>query len=345
MEFVSYSDLDQLPASAENLFASGAKESVFFSRPWFENLVRNHLTRKQNIQFIGVAEDNQLLALLVLNKAEGDHYESLPHLYSSLYTLLIAETDSQAILGCLVTGLKSLPVRSLTLSPVASDDKQIEALQYALEKAGFCCSRKFRFYNWKEDSKEKSFLDYFAQRPSRLRNTIHRKQRKLQREQGYDIRLYEQDDLEQGLNDFDRVQRVSWKANEQFADFVKGLAHSLAGVGWLRLAVMYVKSKPVAAQFWFVVHKKASIFKLSYDEGWKKYSPGSILLTYLMQHVIDVDAVEEIDFLTGNDAYKSDWMSDRRERWMLHCANTAWKESSNKSLYARVKQRLMPGRG
>ena len=33
-----------------------------------------------------------------------------------------------------------------------------------------------------------------------------------------------------------------------------------------------------------------------------------------MQHVIDTDHVEEVDYLTGDDAYKQDWMSHRRER-------------------------------
>ena len=33
-----------------------------------------------------------------------------------------------------------------------------------------------------------------------------------------------------------------------------------------------------------------------------------------MEHVIDVDKVEVVDYLSGDDAYKKDWMSDRRER-------------------------------
>jgi CelD/BcsL family acetyltransferase involved in cellulose biosynthesis len=40
-----------------------------------------------------------------------------------------------------------------------------------------------------------------------------------------------------------------------------------------------------------------------------------------MAYVIDTDKVEEIDFLTGNEAYKQDWMSERRERWGLTCVN------------------------
>jgi hypothetical protein len=32
--------------------------------------------------------------------------------------------------------------------------------------------------------------------------------------------------------------------------------------------------------------------------------------------------VKEIDFLTGNDAYKQDWMSDRRECYALSCVKS-----------------------
>lgn len=41
-----------------------------------------------------------------------------------------------------------------------------------------------------------------------------------------------------------------------------------------------------------------------------------------MEHVIDTDQVEEIDFLTGNEAYKQDWMSERRERFALSCVKS-----------------------
>ena len=32
------------------------------------------------------------------------------------------------------------------------------------------------------------------------------------------------------------------------------------------------------------------------------------------QHAIEVDGVGEVDYLSGDDAYKQDWMSQRRER-------------------------------
>ena len=74
----------------------------------------------------------------------------------------------------------------------------------------------------------------------------------------------------------------------------------------MRLGVLYAGENPIAAQIWIVAHRKAGIFRLAYDESWSKY--GSILTAYLMKHVFEVDQVEEVDFLTGNERYKQDWM-------------------------------------
>jgi len=37
--------------------------------------------------------------------------------------------------------------------------------------------------------------------------------------------------------------------------------------------------------------------------------------------VIDVDKVVEVDFGSGDDPFKKDWMSNRRERWGLIAFN------------------------
>lgn len=338
MEFRSYRDWEQLPDSADTLFALAEQESVFFSRAWFENVTRHPLKADHTMMLACVVEDDHVLAILPLMSGDGQHWTSLGHLYSSLYSLLVAEESKQAILTCLAQGLKQLPVASVRLAPVAENDGDLTSLQQAMETAGFFCHRYFRFYNWLHRTRGEAFSDYLAGRPGKVRNTIARKQRKLMREQGYHVRLFtdESDELLQAMKDYTSVYNASWKAHEQFGDFVQGLATSLARRGWLRLAVLYIGDKPAAAQFWFVVHGKASIFKLAYDESWKRYSPGSILISYLMEHVIDRDRVQEIDFLTGNDAYKMDWMSERRVRWGLYFA----KPIQHKSRTAQIADSL-----
>ncbi|ACL71443.1 conserved hypothetical protein [Thioalkalivibrio sulfidiphilus HL-EbGr7] len=319
MEFVCYAHWEQLPKSAASLFSQAAGDSLFFSRPWFENLLRTTPADRQSLLLACVVEDGRVLGLLPLEMRDSSHWYGLTNLYASLYTLLLAEHRQREVIGCLARGLSDLSFASLRLDPVAADDGKLEGFQQAMESLGIACHRRFRFYNWIHRAQGQSFEDYMAARPARVRNSIARKARKLAREHGYRIQVFTDSGLQKAMSDYYVVHDRSWKASEQYRDFIDGLVSALAEQGWLRLGILYVGKSPVAAQLWFVVHGKASIFKLVHDEQWKRYSPGSILIRHLMEQVIDHDWVEEIDFLTGNDAYKQDWMSERRERWTLYC--------------------------
>jgi hypothetical protein len=336
MEFVCYKNWNKLPQDANEFFALAGKESIFFSQPWFNNLVTHGLDEDQSIVLACVLKQGRLVALLPLDKQSSTHYHSLTHLYTSLSTLLLANHDQEAIIDCLVTGLRKLPVEFLQISPIADNNPNLLLLQERLENSGYTCQRHFQFYNWFHRTNGETFAEYMSARPSRVRNTIDRKMRKLQREHGYNIRLFTHKNLRQGIVDYNSVYTTSWKAEEQFVGFVEGLAEQLFNQGWLRLAVLYIGDVPAAAQFWVVANGKASIFKLVYDQFWKKYSPGTILTAYLMRHVIKVDKVDEIDFLTGNDAYKQEWMSQRRERYRLSCYIPA----APKSWPNRLKQKV-----
>lgn len=316
MKFVCYANWSQLPECANILFTLGEKENLFYTRAWFENLT-TVLDADQSLILATVEEGDQIVALLPLVMNSEHHYISFKHRYTTHFSLLLADENQQQIIDCLVQGMKQLPMHSLLLEPVACDDPRMLALQHSMQLHGYQTEAYFRFYNWIYRVQGQSFDDYMAQRPARLRNTIARKKRKLEREHGCELRLYTGDEVPQAMPDYYAPYTASWKANEQYVEFLNGLVAGFSRPGWSRLGVLYVADKPVAAQLWFVVHGKASIFRLAYDEAWKAYSPGSILTAFLMEYVIETDKVEEIDFLTGNEAYKQDWMSERRERTAL----------------------------
>ena len=337
MKFVCYTNWNELPESADALFAQAEKRSPFFSRPWFESLAA---LDDEPVLLACVLSGRKVLAILPLMGAAGNTGYALKHRYSSLYSLLLADHDQAQILACLIQGLGQLPLHALLLEPVAEDDRNLAVLQAALQTAGFSCERRFRFYNWFLRVQGQSFADYMAARPARLRNTIARKQRKLEREHGYEIRLFCNQQVPHQMADYYAVYNASWKANEQYGDLVDQMVARFSQRGWTRLAVLYINTQPVAAQLWFVCHGKASIFRLSYDQAWKQYSPGSILMAYLMAYVIDTDKVEEVDFLTGNDAYKQDWMSDRRERFAWSAINSVAPARGGYAQIVKAMQRL-----
>ncbi|MCB1773295.1 MAG: GNAT family N-acetyltransferase [Gammaproteobacteria bacterium] len=318
MEFACYTDWAPLPDGITALFAHAERQSLFHSRPWFENLAENAAAPGHRLLLACVEEHGEPLAVLPLWTAEDGNWRALSSYYTSLFTVLLADgCRRNAVIDCLAAGLAGTAMQTLRLEPVADHDPDMAQLRQALDRHGYDYQRLFHFVNWSHRLRGQSFEQYLAQRPSRLRNTIARKRRKLEREHDVGIRLYTDGDLEQAIADYGVVYKASWKDGERFTRFVPTLLRTMAGAGWLRLGILYIDGQPAAAQIWFVVHGMASIFRLVYDERWQQYSPGSILTAHLAQHVIDIDHVQSIDFLTGNERYKQDWMQDRGERWRL----------------------------
>jgi frataxin-like iron-binding protein CyaY len=341
MLFKCFNEWNLLPETANKLFSRAEQDSLFFSRLWFENLANTALKPDQKLFLACVVDDKKVLAVLPLISSKNKQWTSLSHIYSSLYTVLLTETHKNEILHCLANGLSTLSFESLTLGPLAADDINMNSLELALESTGVSCNRYAQFFNWFHPLlPNQTFSKYMQARPSKVRNTIARKQRKLIREQDYQIRLLTGDEVSNAMADYHTVYKASWKKKELFTDTLEGFVSHFSTLQWTRLAILYINKQPVAAQIWFVTHKKASIFKLAYDEAWKKYSPGSLLTQYLMEYVIEVDNVEEIDYLTGNDRYKQDWMSQRRQRWNLVCTHKL-KPKKQENIFKQLLQHLI----
>ncbi len=315
MDFITYKQWEQLPDSAKLLFAEAEKNSLFLSRIWLEPLSKHSLEQDQSLLLACVIKDKAVLAILPMILCKQGSLSALSNRFTTLYSVLTRSRENQhSILDCLAKGLSKLPVRPIRFEPIDSKDELMNELKHALELYGLQHQSLLRFYNWTHAVNHQSFEEYFAERPSYLLNTIKRKQSKLTREHNYTIRLFKNSGIQQAVYDYQSVYQASWKTNEFFSDFTPALVHELAAKGYLRLGILYIEEQAIEAQIWFVLHGKANIYRLAYDENWKHFSPGSILTKFLMQHVIDTDKVTEIDFLTGNEKYKQDWMSVRKER-------------------------------
>ena len=204
----------------------------------------------------------------------------------------------------------------LMLQPLSQDDAFWQELEQGLALDGYRTDRYFCFGNWYEVVEGRTFGDYWAYRPSRLRNTVVRARRRLTQKHvwGIEVRSEPGPELERAIETFQAVYGRSWKQPEPCPDFMPALIRMAADIGALRLGQLRLDGKVVAAQVWLVYSGKASIYKLAYVPGHEKLSLGSVLTAALMEHVIDQDGVAEIDYLMGDDQYKQDWMTSRRER-------------------------------
>jgi hypothetical protein len=204
----------------------------------------------------------------------------------------------------------------LRLQPLDADSAWLAGLQNGLRAAGYWTDRFFCFGNWYQPVPDGGFAAYWQQRPSALRHSVERGRRRLDHAGAWRIDIHTGDapGLDIALAAYQAVYAQSWKQPEPCPGFMPGLVHTAAREGWLRLGVLWLGEQPLAAQVWLVHGDKANIYKLAYVKGYDRLSPGSILTVALMEHVMDVDGVREVDYLSGDDAYKQDWMAQRRER-------------------------------
>jgi hypothetical protein len=151
-----------------------------------------------------------------------------------------------------------------------------------------------------------ALADYWQKRSSLLKNTIQRRQKKLLAA-GATWQIYHQ--IDAGLrDDYWRVYQHSWKSAEGCPQFINWLLDYASTEGSLRLGVLRMGNQAIACQLWLVQEQHAAIYKLAQDVRYDAWSPGTVLTAAMIDAVLQHDQVVHIDFLTGNDRYKAQWM-------------------------------------
>jgi hypothetical protein len=145
-----------------------------------------------------------------------------------------------------------------------------------------------------------------------LRETVRRKARKG----AVAIRIADRFDPDDWAT-YETIYAQSWKPSEGAPAFLRRFAQAEGAAGRFRLGLAQIDGAPVAAQFWTVEDGTAFIHKLAHLPSAAAHSPGTLLSHALFAHAFDLDRVATIDFGTGDDAYKRDWMEEVRPRYRL----------------------------
>lgn len=324
MQFRTYSAWDELPAGYDALFAGAGAQDLCLGRAWFEALAATTLAAEERLVVAGVEEGDRPSACLVGRHRERDpaffgarSLCSLSNFYTLRYAPILADDGGHVALAALIRGLRARRPRyaALHLEPLAAAAPLTDDLAQALSAAGLVTRRYARSGNWQDDTRGLSFRDYLAGRPAVLRNTFRRKDSRLARAGTVRMAIV-RDGAELGpaLDQYEQVYAASWKPAEPYPAFIRRLATGVAATGALRLALLYLDRRPIAAQLWIVWHGRAILYKLAHDRSCAALSPGTVLTMRVLERLLDEERVGELDLGAGDDAYKQLWASRRRPR-------------------------------
>ncbi len=307
--------------------------SLFARIDWFESLHQHCLAR--NPVRILQAQESSTEAWLFLLSPSNNRHSALANWYSFVWApVYLGDPDphTQRRLVEVLAAILFKTGRHIDLYPVADS---ANLLLDAFRRGGWFGVRRPMGGRHVLNLNGRDFASYWAGRPSRLRNQVQRKARSNRF--SFEIRHDVNDALWQ---DYVAVHASSWKQPEPGLSFLRALAEREAAAGTLRLGFARLNGQPVATQFWTVENGTALIHKLAHDSAFDGASPGTLLSHAMFAHAIDTDRVSHIDYGTGDNAYKMEWMEERQTLYRLDFFNprfaSTWLPAARTAISALV---------
>tara|TARA_R110002073_G_scaffold56029_6_gene143059 strand:+ start:1221 stop:2294 length:1074 start_codon:yes stop_codon:yes gene_type:complete len=321
----------KFPETYNSLQTKLESKSFFLSQIWFDNFLQTVVPDSDTILWFGCKTDTGeplFLWPLWVHQSSFFHptkMSGLANYYTTRYEPLHAINNDNILKEIITITAQRISQQSwdyIDLYPLNPKAPIYSHIVNAFQQLHRYAHPYFIYGNWFLLTNKQTFEEYFATRPSILKNTITRRLAKLKKYNTVEFRTCTNlAETEFALRNFQKIYARSWKKIEPYPEFIPGIVKAAAKKSWLRVGLLSINHEVVAVQIWFSLHQTAYIYKLCHDSKFNNYSPGSLLTAYLMEYVINVDKVTKIDFLSGDDTYKKDWMSHREECWGLQITN------------------------
>ena len=307
-----FRDLSDAELTARGGLTRESQPSLFDRLEWFQRTWTHCRPGNQPLIVRARAEGSD--AWLMLAERDGGKALGLAAWYSLAFrTVFTGNPDDKTARALIVAIARRLRPRLSTIMLEHVPQADAELIVAGFGRAGWIGQITPQTANWSIDVAGKSFAQFWEERPGQLRSTAKRKAAKA------DIELTILDRFDaDAWADYEDIYANSWKPEEGSLPFLRAMAEDEGAAGALRMGIARIEGRAVAAQLWTVEHGIAIIHKLAHREDVGELSPGTILSKAMFEHVIDRDQVALIDFGTGDDRYKADWMDTRVMR--MHVA-------------------------
>lgn len=280
--------------------------SPFARQTWFSLLEAAGIK-----PFVAMAKGDDVTVALALMRS-GSKLQAMTNWYSFNWRPFAKNCRQSTVLLQNIFQDIRQHTHHLVLAPVPDEDGTATQLEAALKAAGWRVEREQSDHNYVLPVAGRTFAEYWASRPGKMRTTQKRKGKKVT------VEILNRFDPQE-WNAYEAIYAQSWKPAEGDPELLRQFARTEGDAGRIRFGIARHEGQTVAAQFWTVDNGTAYIHKLAHLEQHKSLSAGAVLTAALFEHVIDQDQVSLVDFGTGNDPYKRDWMELDRPRYRLEC--------------------------
>ena len=244
----------------------------------------------------------ELLGSSILLEPGGILFDSPDALRLLIYRLL--ETNSSFL-------LKKLYKNSLEVKVLENELRSKTSFHYSTEES------KVPYVDTTGDWKQVE-----EKMPSKKRSNFRRLKRKLEKigELEFQIVIPSEENFETYFEKVLDVEAANWKGkmgtaiktHPSLREFFAEYASQMTSKGQLRLIFLNVNGEPIAVQIAVEFGNRLWILKIGYNEKWRKYSPGVLLMDHVVKYCFDQN-LDGCEFLGSNEDWLHDWATGVHE--------------------------------
>ncbi len=318
------SDLERYRDEWSNLLIKSATSDFFSTYEWVTSWIES-FWKDKDLLFLFVWKENELVAVApFLNDIHGDL--SCPHTLvtpingESKRTSIIVSEDAANIIDCILKYLKKKrKLIRINLKKVQMGLPSIEVLLKSA-KAHRLVTRVVDKASSPILRIAESWTSYLNSRPRHFRHELKRKLRLIENSASVEwVIVQAKNQVDTALENFLTIERNSWKHQEgksiaarpALEHFYRNFASQCAQNGWLRMHLLFLNSMPVAYIYGLVFNNEYFALKTSFDEGYKHFSPGTVLFGYALRDSFEQKYLT-FDFLGEESYWKNQFANDAR---------------------------------
>jgi len=281
-----------------------------FAHPVFQRAWLDEFQDGRELLLLAAREGDRLVGVAPLLKGDGTLSFVGHHSICDYLDFVVAPGEEDAFFGVLAESLQREAWNEIELRGLRAGSPTLERLPATLEAAGLRVERE-------EEAVApcvvlpESWDAYLAQLPSKSRHELKRKLRRLTTFGQPELRRYtEAEQIEELLPLLLRfmVESRSDKAafmSERMASFFHRLVSALAREGLVRLYLLELDTRPVAAVLCFDLGGRLYMYNSGYDPEHASLAVGLISKALCVRDAIE-SGKRAVDFLRGHEHYKYD---------------------------------------
>jgi CelD/BcsL family acetyltransferase involved in cellulose biosynthesis len=262
------------------------------------------------------ASDKAQMFFLTGTTADYSDFVSCPELREELVTAVLAE-------------LQRLGTPKLVMANLPADSATVPAIQMSADLRGY------NLFSCPAFQCPQVLLRTLDQRDSVRHAVRHKRERRYLKALAAKVpvamdHLTSWELIASALPEFSRahvarlsaIGRISHLESTERVAFLSELAKLLSANGWITLSQLRAGDYPIAWLYAFRFARHWSFYQMTFDQGFREYSPGSGLRLRVIAEACDSSGIDFVDLGLGGEHHKQRWATGMRQTLDLTLARS-----------------------